>query len=100
MEGSIQDLRGDCGCNGGSMGEGMSMDIDELVKWLRDHGNEGVTQSDRYHLREEAADALLALHRHAEAMADEIATDIEQGWEVMAHKDVLDAYRAEFPRKP
>jgi hypothetical protein len=63
--------------------------IDELVKRLRDESRVP-TQKDWD--RHEAADALLALHRHAEAMANN-----------MEHNGIFTSpllrYRAEFPRK-
>jgi len=39
----------------------MTTPTDDVVQRLRDHENEGVTHSDRYALREEAADTIEAL---------------------------------------
>lgn len=42
--------------------------IDETVALLRDHENEGVTSSDRYHIREEAAALLTELRAEVERL--------------------------------
>ena len=41
---------------------------DALIAKLRDHENEGVTGSDRFHLRNEAADALSALREERDRL--------------------------------
>jgi hypothetical protein len=43
---------------------------DDLIKRLRDHENEGVTASDRFALREEAADAIEAERKKRDELAE------------------------------
>ncbi len=80
------------------------MDIDELVKrldvaskWIS--GQDVSNKSpDIYLPMRDAIDALLALHRHAEAMAAEL-----EWFDALEHETAAWAafnYRADFPRKP
>lgn len=48
----------------------MSDDTKALIDRLRDHENEGVTGSDRFHLRNGAADAIERLERGRDALAE------------------------------
>jgi hypothetical protein len=52
--------------------------LDELIQRLRDHENEGVTASDRFHLREEAAQAIERL-KHIEDKARQTGS-VPYGW--------------------
>jgi hypothetical protein len=52
-----------------------------LVARLRDHENEGVTSSDRFHLRNEAADRIEALEAALRDMVRLYDDDWPTGWE-------------------
>ena len=52
---------------------------DALIAKLRDHENEGVTGSDRFHLRNEAADALSALREERDRLRAAILWALGEG---------------------
>ena len=53
----------------------MKNELDALEKRLRDHENEGVTGSDRFHLRNEAADAIRDLRAERDALQVQIVEE-------------------------